>query len=57
MRWPELQELVEKTGIPFYTTPQGRGVVPDDHEYSYLTMRSTAFNADFTPGRRGQLEP
>jgi thiamine pyrophosphate-dependent acetolactate synthase large subunit-like protein len=41
--WPELQELVEKTGIPFYTTPQGRGVVPDDHEYSYLTMRSSAF--------------
>src|ERR1700730_13047866 len=41
--WPELQELVETTGIPFYTTPQGRGVVPDDHEYSYLTMRSSAF--------------
>ena len=41
--WPELQEFVEKTGIPFYTTPQGRGVVPDDHEYSYLTMRSSAF--------------
>ena len=41
--WAELQELVETTGIPFYTTPQGRGVVPDDHEYSYLTMRSSAF--------------
>src|SRR6202040_998628 len=41
--WPELQEFAEKTGIPFYTTPQGRGVVPDDHEYSYLTMRSSAF--------------
>src|SRR6202022_1241291 len=40
---PELQELVETTGIPFYTTPQGRGVVPDDHAYSYLTMRSNAF--------------
>jgi len=39
----ELQEFLERTGIPFYTTPQGRGVVPDDHEYSYLTMRSTAF--------------
>src|SRR5437762_10115089 len=38
-----MQELVEKTGIPFYTTPQGRGVVPDDHEYSDLTMRSAAF--------------
>ena len=41
--WPELQAFVEKTGIPFYTTPQGRGVLPDDHEYSYLAMRSSAF--------------
>jgi thiamine pyrophosphate-dependent acetolactate synthase large subunit-like protein len=41
--WAELQELVEATGIPFYTTPQGRGVLPDDHKYSYLTMRSSAF--------------
>jgi thiamine pyrophosphate-dependent acetolactate synthase large subunit-like protein len=41
--WEELQSFVEKTGIPFYTTPQGRGVLPDDHPYSYLTMRSSAF--------------
>ncbi len=41
--WNEMQQLVEKAGIPFYTTPQGRGVVPDDHPLSYLTMRSTAF--------------
>ncbi len=41
--WPELQEFVEKTGIPFYTTPQGRGVLPDDHDYSYMSMRSAAF--------------
>lgn len=41
--WDELTELVENTGIPFYTTPQGRGVLPDDHKYSWLTMRSTAF--------------
>ena len=41
--WSEMQQLVEAAGIPFYTTPQGRGVVPDDHEYSYLTMRSSAF--------------
>jgi thiamine pyrophosphate-dependent acetolactate synthase large subunit-like protein len=41
--WPELREFVETTGIPFYTTPQGRGVLPDDHEYSYPTMRSSAF--------------
>jgi thiamine pyrophosphate-dependent acetolactate synthase large subunit-like protein len=41
--WGEMQQLVEKAGIPFYTTPQGRGVVPDDHPLSFLSMRSTAF--------------
>lgn len=41
--WGEMQQLVEKAGIPFYTTPQGRGVLPDDHPLSFLTMRSTAF--------------
>src|SRR3984893_16595347 len=41
--WEEMRAFVEKAGIPFYTTPQGRGVVPDDHPYSYLTMRSNAF--------------
>jgi len=41
--WNEMQQLVERAGIPFYTTPQGRGVVPDDHALSFLTMRSTAF--------------
>jgi len=39
----ELQQLVDQAGIPFYTTPQGRGVVPDDHALSFLTARSTAF--------------
>ena len=41
--WTELQSFVEKAGIPFYTTPQGRGVLPDDHPLSFLTMRSSAF--------------
>ncbi len=41
--WNELTEVVERAGIPFYTTPQGRGVLPDDHPYSFLTMRSSAF--------------
>ena len=41
--WEEMQKLVDAAGIPFYTTPQGRGVVPDDHPYCYLSMRSTAF--------------
>ena len=41
--WEQMQALVEAAGIPFYTTPQGRGVVPDDHPCSFLTMRNTAF--------------
>ena len=41
--WTDLQTFVEKAGIPFYTTPQGRGVLPDDHPLSFLTMRSSAF--------------
>jgi thiamine pyrophosphate-dependent acetolactate synthase large subunit-like protein len=41
--WDEMRSFVEQAGIPFYTTPQGRGVVPDDHPYSYLTMRNDAF--------------
>jgi thiamine pyrophosphate-dependent acetolactate synthase large subunit-like protein len=41
--WAEMQAFVEAVGIPFYTTPQGRGVVPDDHPCSYLSMRSSAF--------------
>jgi thiamine pyrophosphate-dependent acetolactate synthase large subunit-like protein len=41
--WDELRAFVEQTGVPFYTTPQGRGVLPDDHPYSYLAMRSSAF--------------
>ncbi len=39
----ELQKFVELAGVPFYTTPQGRGVVPDDHALSFPTARATAF--------------
>src|SRR3990172_7812255 len=39
----ELRQFVELTGIPFYTTPQGRGVIPDDHPLSFMAARSTAF--------------
>ncbi len=38
-----LRAFVEATGLPFYTTPQSRGVIPEDHDYSYLTARGTAF--------------
>jgi acetolactate synthase-1/2/3 large subunit len=38
-----LRAFVERAGVPFYTTPQGRGVIPEDHELSFLTARATAF--------------
>jgi len=41
--WDELREFVETVGVPFYTTPQGRGVIPEDHPLCYLTVRSAAF--------------
>jgi thiamine pyrophosphate-dependent acetolactate synthase large subunit-like protein len=37
-----MQEFVEAAGIPFYTTPQGRGVVPDDHALSFPAVRTRA---------------
>ena len=39
----ELEAWVEASGIPFFTTPQSRGVIAEDHPYCYLTARSTAF--------------
>ena len=41
--WQELRAFVDKAGIPIYTTPQGRGVVPEDHPYCYPAVRSAAF--------------
>jgi thiamine pyrophosphate-dependent acetolactate synthase large subunit-like protein len=38
-----LLAFVEATGIPFYTTPQGRGVIAEDHPYFFPLSRSTAF--------------
>jgi thiamine pyrophosphate-dependent acetolactate synthase large subunit-like protein len=38
-----LQAFVEATGIPFYTTPISRGLVPEDHALAYLNARSKAF--------------
>jgi thiamine pyrophosphate-dependent acetolactate synthase large subunit-like protein len=38
-----LQKFVEATGIPFFTTPQGRGVIAEDHNRSFPAARSTAF--------------
>lgn len=37
-----LASWIEKTGMPLYTTPQGRGVVPEDHKYMFPNARSNA---------------
>jgi thiamine pyrophosphate-dependent acetolactate synthase large subunit-like protein len=39
-----LNEFVDVTGIPFFATPQGRGVVPEDHDVSFLGARGIAFS-------------
>ena len=41
--WDELREFVDRTGIPFYTTPISRGLIPEDHPLSFPGARSTAF--------------
>lgn len=38
-----LRQFVDRSGIPFYTTPQGRGVVPEDHPFFFAQARSQAF--------------
>lgn len=39
-----LRAFVEQRGLPFFTTPQSRGAIPDDHALSFLSARSTAFS-------------
>jgi acetolactate synthase-1/2/3 large subunit len=39
----ELQCLVSATGIPFYTTPQARGLIPEDDPNCFPGARSPAF--------------
>ena len=41
--YDELRVLVERMGIPFYTSPMSRGLLPDDHEMSFPAARSGAF--------------
>jgi acetolactate synthase-1/2/3 large subunit len=38
----EMREFVDRAGIPFYTTPISRGLVPEDHPLSFAAARSTA---------------
>jgi acetolactate synthase-1/2/3 large subunit len=35
--------FVEATGIPFYTTPISRGLIPEDHALAFLNARAKAF--------------
>ena len=41
--YDELRQFVERTGIPFYTSPMSRGLLPHDHEMSFPAARSGAF--------------
>jgi thiamine pyrophosphate-dependent acetolactate synthase large subunit-like protein len=38
-----LREFVDRSGMPFWSTPQARGVIADDHPLSFLGARSVAF--------------
>jgi acetolactate synthase-1/2/3 large subunit len=38
----DLRRLVDAFGIPVLTTPQGRGVIPEDHPLSFIAARSRA---------------
>ena len=38
-----LRGFIDGTGLPIYTTPQGRGVVPEDHPRAFPAARSLAF--------------
>jgi len=40
---PELRAFVDATGIPFYTTPQCKGVIPEDHPRFFPGARTMAF--------------
>ncbi|MCY3920655.1 MAG: thiamine pyrophosphate-binding protein [Chloroflexi bacterium] len=51
----ELRAFIDQARIPFFTTPQGRGVVPEDHELAFLGARGQAFreaDAILTVGTR-----
>lgn len=37
------RQWIERSGIPFFTTPISRGVIPEDHELLFPGMRSKAF--------------
>ncbi len=39
----EMRRFIDATGLPFWTTPQGRGVVPEDHPRAFPAARSMAF--------------
>ncbi len=40
--WEEMREFVDRTGMPFYTAPISRGLIPEDHPLSFPAARSTA---------------
>ena len=54
--WDDLRAFVDTTGIPFFTTPQSRGAVSEDHDLSFNGAKSLAFreaDAVLAVGARG----
>jgi acetolactate synthase-1/2/3 large subunit len=39
----ELRRFVERTSIPFYATPQGRGAIPENHPLCFLGARGAGW--------------
>jgi acetolactate synthase-1/2/3 large subunit len=39
----QYRRLIERLRIPFFTTPQGRGAIPEDHHLLFAAARSPAF--------------
>jgi thiamine pyrophosphate-dependent acetolactate synthase large subunit-like protein len=39
----EFRKFTEMTGVPFYTMPQTRGIIPEDHPLCFLGARSKAY--------------
>ena len=41
---PQFQEFVELAQMPFFTMPQTRGIIPEDHPLCFLGARSMAYS-------------
>lgn len=40
----EVARFINETGLPLFSTPIARGIIPEDHERSFVAARSMAFS-------------